>query len=472
MNKPSVWVVDDEDSTRAYLWDFLSSRGYDVQCLDSGEQVIRRLASAQRPSLLILDIHMPHVGGLDVLAQMDKLGRRIPAIVLSGIDQVSTVVKAMRLGASDYLLKPLDEKDLELAIEKVLEEHGNGDSVDLEHLTPETVFPSSNKRMLQIKAICDHVAHTDVPVLILGESGAGKEVLARYLHTQSGRNEVFIKVNCAALPTDLLESELFGHERGAFTGALREKPGKFELAGQGTIMLDEIAEMSPLLQAKLLHVLQDGEYSRLGGTKTLRSEARLIAATNKRLHNLVATGEFREDLYFRLNVITIEVPPLRERPEDIGPLCERFVEKYRAKYKSNVKRLPEELQHAFGRFSWPGNVRQLENAVKRFLILADLQLALSELSESGPSKDSAPQKSLSLKELSSMAAERAEKELVLRTLDEVNWNRKLAARRLNVCYKSLLNKLRRWQLDGRSNHAGAAVSGDDAFKVSTTRSGS
>jgi two-component system response regulator AtoC len=472
MNKPSVWVVDDEDSTRAYLWDFLSSRGYDVQCLDSGDQVMRRLASAQRPSLLILDIHMPHVGGLDVLAQMDKLGRRIPAIVLSGIDQVSTVVKAMRLGASDYLLKPLDEKDLELAIEKVLEEHGNGDSLDLELPTPETAFPSSNKRMLQIKAICDHVAHTDVPVLILGESGAGKEVLARYLHTQSGRNEVFIKVNCAALPTDLLESELFGHERGAFTGALREKPGKFELAGQGTIMLDEIAEMSPLLQAKLLHVLQDGEYSRLGGTKTLRSEARLIAATNKRLHNLVATGEFREDLYFRLNVITIEVPPLRERPEDIGPLCERFVEKYRAKYKSNVKRLPEELQHAFSRFSWPGNVRQLENAVKRFLILADLQLALSELSESGPSKDSAPQKSLSLKELSSMAAERAEKELVLRTLDEVNWNRKLAARRLNVCYKSLLNKLRRWQLDGRSNHAGAAVSGDDAFKVSTTRSGS
>src|ERR1051325_4988975 len=470
MNKPSVWVVDDDDSTRAYLWDFLSSRGYDVQCLDSGEQVIRRLASAQRPSLLILDIHMPHVGGLEVLAQMDKLGRRIPAIVLSGIDQVSTVVRAMRLGASGYLLKPLDEKELEWAIEKVLEEHGNGDSLDLELPTPETAFPSSNKRMLQIKAICDHVAHTDVPVLILGESGAGKEVLARYLHTQSGRNEVFIKVNCAALPTDLLESELFGHERGAFTGALREKPGKFELAGQGTIMLDEIAEMSPLLQAKLLHVLQDGEYSRLGGTKTLRSEARLIAATNKRLHNLVATGEFREDLYFRLNVITIEVPPLRERPEDIGPLCERFVEKYRAKYKSNVKRLPEELQHAFARFSWPGNVRQLENAVKRFLILPDLQLTLAELRESGSQRDIAPQGSFSLKELSSMAAERAEKELILRTLDEVNWNRKLAARRLNICYKSLLNKLRRWQLRGRSEVTANRDVSEDVYTISATGS--
>jgi two-component system response regulator AtoC len=486
MIKPDVWVVDDDDSTRAYLWDFLSSRGNDVQCLDSGEQAIRRLASAQRPSLLILDIRMPHVGGLEVLAQMDKLGRRIPVIVLSGIDQVSTVVKAMRLGASDYLLKPLDEKELELAIEKVLEEHGNGDSVDLELPTPETAFPSSNKRMLQIKAICDHVAHTDVPVLILGESGAGKEVLARYLHTQSGRNEVFIKVNCAALPTELLESELFGHERGAFTGALREKPGKFELAGQGTIMLDEIAEMSPLLQAKLLHVLQDGEYSRLGGTRTLRSEARLIAATNKRLHHLVATGEFREDLYFRLNVITIEVPPLRERPEDIVPLCERFVEKYRAKYKSNVNCLPEKLQHAFARFSWPGNVRQLENAVKRFLILPDLQLALAELRESGSQRDIAPQGSFSLnpqgsfslnpqgsfslKEISAMAAERAEKELILRTLAEVNWNRKLAARRLNVCYKSLLNKLHQWRLDGRSEPGGADGSGDDAFPAST-RSG-
>jgi two-component system response regulator AtoC len=470
MVKPGVWVVDDDDSTRAYLWDFLSSRGYDVQCLDSGEQVIRRLASAQRPSLLILDIHMPHVGGLEVLAQMDKLGRRIPAIVLSGIDQVSTVVRAMRLGASDYLLKPLDEKELELAIEKVLEEHGNGDSLDLELPTPETAFPSSNKRMLQIKAICDHVAHTDVPVLILGESGAGKEVLARYLHTQSGRNEMFVKVNCAALPTELLESELFGHERGAFTGALREKPGKFELAGQGTIMLDEIAEMSPLLQAKLLHVLQDGEYSRLGGTKTLRSEARLIAATNKRLHNLVATGEFREDLYFRLNVITIEVPPLRERPEDIGPLCERFVEKYRAKYKSNVKRLPEELQHAFARFSWPGNVRQLENAVKRFLILPDLQLTLAELRESGSQRDIAPQGSFSLKELSSMAAERAEKELILRTLDEVNWNRKLAARRLNICYKSLLNKLRRWQLRGRSEVTANRDVSEDVYTISATGS--
>jgi len=246
----------------------------------------------------------------------------------------------------------------------------------------------------------------------------------------------------------LLESELFGHERGAFTGAQKEKPGKFELAGQGTIMLDEVAEMSPLLQAKLLHVLQDGEYSRLGGTRTLTSEARVVAATNKRLHTLVANGGFREDLYFRINVITIEIPPLRERPEDILPLCDHFVEKYRAKYKSGTKRLPPELLAAFRDYHWPGNIRQLENSVKRFLILPDLRQALLELENkngSPPLESVRPPASISLKELSADAAEKAEKELVFRTLEEVHWNRKEAARHLNICYKSLLNKLHRWQ---------------------------
>jgi transcriptional regulator with PAS, ATPase and Fis domain len=306
--------------------------------------------------------------------------------------------------------------------------------------------------MQQIGSICRQVAQTDVPVLILGESGVGKEVLARYIHTQSGRRAPFVKVNCAALPAELLESELFGHDRGAFTGAQREKPGKFELAGQGTIMLDEVAEMSPLLQAKLLHVLQDGEYTRLGGTRTLTSEARVLAATNKHLHTLVTKGNFREDLYFRLNVITIEVPPLRERPEDIVALCERFVEKYGVKYKSPVKKLPRELVDAFMRHSWPGNVRQLENVVRRFLILPDLQEALAELEEIAVTVHQSqpdPPASTSLKQLAGDAADKAAKELVFNTLNEVNWNRKEAARRLNICYKSLLNKLHRWQLTDR-----------------------
>jgi two-component system response regulator AtoC len=285
-----------------------------------------------------------------------------------------------------------------------------------------------------------------VPVLILGESGVGKEVIARYIHVQSEREGPFVKVNCAALPADLLESELFGHERGAFTGAMREKPGKFEQAGNGTLLLDEIAEMSPLLQAKLLHVLQDGEYSRLGGTHTLRSSARILAATNKALGTAVTSGEFREDLYFRLNVITIEIPPLRDRPEDIPSLCRYFIEKYGAAYNSKVRALPEELEAAYTRFAWPGNIRQLENAVKRFLILPDLRRALIEAQQPSPEIATPVQETVSLKALAALAAENAEKELVLRTLDEVAWNRKQAARRLNICYKSLLNKLRRWKL--------------------------
>jgi len=448
-DRRTVWVVDDDPGTRTYLSDFLVSRGYEAVCFDSGEQVVRRLAEAEPPSLLLLDIRMRRVGGLEVLGEMERQGRRVPALVLSGDDQIPTVVKAMRLGAYDYLVKPLDDKDLEVAIGRGIQQYCDPPSVGS---AAEIAFQTCNKRMLQIQAVCDQVAQTDVPVLILGESGVGKEIVARYIHSRSGRRDPFVKVNCAALPTDLLESELFGHERGAFTGAQREKPGKFELAGRGSIMLDEVAEMSPLLQAKLLHVLQDGEYSRLGGTRTLWSEARIIAATNKRLHTLVSQAEFREDLYFRLNVITIEIPPLRERSEDIATMCEYFVNKYRAKYNSRVRSLPPELLAAFERYPWPGNVRQLENVVKRFLILPDLSQALAGLPDAGSSADTgatadvSPSNGISLKELSASAAERAEKELIFRTLNEVNWNRKQAAQRLNICYKSLLNKLHRWRL--------------------------
>ena len=364
--------------------------------------MIARLDSSNVPSLLILDIRMPRVGGLEVLADLETRGLHLPTIVLSGLDQASTVVKAMRLGALDYLVKPLDESDLELAIERVFEEQR--DSGNDTPSVLEVGYRTSNKRMMQIRAISDQVALADVPILILGESGVGKEVLARYIHEKSGRRGPFVRVNCAALPNDLLESELFGHERGAFTGALRDKPGKFELAGSGTILLDEIAEMSPALQAKLLHILQDGEYSRLGGTRTLSSEARILAATNKQLDKLVSTGGFREDLLFRLNVITVEVPPLRERPEDIIPLCNGFAEKYRAKYKSAVKELPAELLSAFSRYHWPGNIRQLENNVKRFLILPDVRMALLELQRGKLLTETAPRTSSSLKEQSANAA--------------------------------------------------------------------
>jgi two-component system, NtrC family, response regulator AtoC len=434
-------------NVRSHLADLLVERGYDAQCLDSGEQVLHCLTSSPLPALLLLEIRLPQVSGLEILSALNKIGSRIPSIVLSRVNDIPTVVEAMRLGASNYLLKPIDAKALEAAIARVLSDDIAPAPVSS---VSETTLQSSNRRMLQIRAICDQVARADVPILIQGESGVGKEVLAQYIHERSERNEAFVKVNCAALPADLLESELFGHERGAFTGAFREKPGKFELASRGTLMLDEVAEMSPHLQSKLLHVLQDGEYSRLGGTTALTSGARIIAATNKCLRNLVVGGGFREDLYFRLNVITVEIPPLRERPEDIAPLCDHFVERYRAKYNSRAKQLPPELVAAFREYSWPGNVRQLENSVKRYLLLPDLQQALAELEARPEVAAVSPQpisRNVSLKERAANAAEQAEKELIFRTLSEVNWNRKKAAQRLNICYKSLLNKLHRWQAE-------------------------
>jgi two-component system response regulator AtoC len=314
--------------------------------------------------------------------------------------------------------------------------------------------------MLKIKEIAKHVADTDVPVLISGESGVGKEVLARYIHNHSTRHDKpFVKVNCAALPNDLLESELFGYERGAFTGALNDKPGKFELADKGTLLLDEIGEMTPHLQAKLLHVLQDSEYTRLGGKRSVRVDARVLASTNINLEENVANGKFREDLYFRLNVIRIDIPPLRERREDIPVLCNYFMSRYRERYKSSVEELSTALMDALLRYDWPGNIRQLENVVKRCLILPDTSLNLSELKEQGP-VNAAPapvmpkEDRMSLKDVGTRAAEQAEKELVLRVLEETSWNRKQAARRLNICYKALLNKLKRWQIDNRQGIPG------------------
>lgn len=470
----TVWVVDGDAGARAYLSDFLITRGFSVICLDSGTEALCRLACVQPPSAMLLEIRLPDVDGLEVLAELAKNRHRVPTIVLSEVEQVTTVVKAIRLGALDYLVKPLDESELELAIHRAIEDEEQAGGRN--SLAPAAAFATFNPRMLQVQSICDQVAPADVPVLVMGESGVGKEVLARYIHAKSGRPEPFTKVNCAALPAELLESELFGHERGAFTGAQRDKPGKFELAGRGTIMLDEIAEMSPLLQAKLLHVLQDGEYVRLGATRTLQSEARVIAATNKNLHSLVAKGEFREDLYFRLNVITVELPPLRERSEDIPALCQLFVDKYSAKYKSTITELPAELVTAFCRYSWPGNVRQLENAVKRFLILPGVDLALAELERTNPSMDPPPRPAptqngnVSLRKLSASAAEQAEKELILRTLNEVNWNRKRAAKRLNICYKSLLNKLHRWQLRSQAEVERCETS-ENVMAASVTRLG-
>src|SRR5881628_3667531 len=331
MSKRSILVVDDDRSVRSYLSDFLTSCGYSIECAESGDQAVARLSSGYIPSLIILDIVMPGINGIEVLESVKKINPSIPVIILSAAGQTKTVVEAMKMGAADFLVKPFEEQELELAIQNVLEKQKLKEEVktlkrQLDSYVDAGNILSTNPKVLRIKEIAKQVADTDVPVLVSGESGVGKEVLARFIHANSSRHDKpFVKVNCAALPDELLESELFGYERGAFTGALNEKPGKFELG-----------EMTPHLQAKLLHVLQDSEYTRLGGKRTVRVDARVLASTNVNLEENVATGKFREDLYFRLNVIRVDIPPLRERREDIPILCNYFLCKYRDRYKSTV----------------------------------------------------------------------------------------------------------------------------------------
>ncbi len=451
MNKRSILVVDDDRSTREYLATFLIARGHSVECLESGDQAIERLASGQSPSMILLDVMLPGKDGIEVLSSLKTIYPALPIIILSGIGQIKTVVEAMKMGASDYLTKPFEEEALELAIENVLEKQRLKEEVktlkqQLAYVEQGNIL-TSNPQMLRIIDIARHVASADVPVLILGESGVGKEVVASFIHEQSNRSDgPFVKVNCAALPHELLESELFGYERGAFTGAIRDKMGKFEQADKGTLLLDEIGEMSPHLQAKLLHVLQDAEFSRLGGKKPVRVTVRVLAATNKKLKEAVLKGEFRNDLYFRLNVIKFEVPPLRDRREDIPLLCTHFVEKYRERYQSPVQQFPKDLIEAFLRYDWPGNVRQLENVVKRYLILPDADIASELRGNNQEQVVPVHTGNVSLKEVAGHAAEMAEKEVVLRVLEETGWNRKESARRLKISYKALRNKLKKWQL--------------------------
>jgi len=440
MNTQSVLLVDDDRSFRDYVTTLLHSKGHSVDAVEDGHQLIARLLSGQPlPSVILLDVLLPDNDGIQVMEKLKTAGVGIPVIMLSGVGHVRTVVDAMKTGACDFLMKPFDDDALELAIHKVLD-HAAETSGG---------FVTLNPKMRRLAEIIKRVAHTDVPILIAGESGVGKEVMARHAHLHSGRqDQAFVKVNCAALPHELLESELFGYERGAFTGANTDKPGKFELADGGTLLLDEIGEMSPLLQAKLLHVLQDGTFSRLGGRKTIKVDARIIAATNINIEDAVAKGKFREDLYFRLNVIRIDLPPLRERKEDIPLLSRHFIDTYRERYNATSE-LPQDLLNCFVEYNWPGNIRQLENYIKRFMVLPDHHALFSELnpktSVANISQPKASVPDLSLLGVGAIAAERAEQELVYRVLEETRGNRKQAARRMSISYKALLNKLKRWK---------------------------
>ncbi|MBN1204531.1 MAG: sigma-54-dependent Fis family transcriptional regulator [Myxococcaceae bacterium] len=401
MDRIAVLVVDDEESVRTFLAELLGNAGYQVRCASSGAQALEMLEGGSFDAVL-LDVVMPEMSGLEVLRHYRSSGGTAPVIVLSALAGADDAVRAMKMGASDYLSKPFSNDELEDVLARALGTRAParqavapapvrpGAVPMLESLTEARVIISTSPAMRRARALVERIADTDVPVLLLGESGTGKEVIAREIHARSQRrSRPFIKVNCAALPGELLESELFGHERGAFTGATAEKPGKFELADQGTIFLDEIGEMAIRLQAKLLQVLQDEEFFRVGGKKSVRVDSRVVVATNRDLEKEIALGNFREDLYYRLNVVAIRLPTLRERMEDVVPLTDHFLKRYGRHYIHGVSELPAEVLKAFTEYDWPGNVRELENMVRRLCVLKDPTLVLDEL-RGGRAPASAP----------------------------------------------------------------------------------
>jgi DNA-binding NtrC family response regulator len=400
MDRIAVLVVDDEESVRTFLAELLGNAGYQVRCAGSGAQALEMLEGGSFDAVL-LDVVMPEMSGLEVLRHYRAKGGTAPVIVLSALAGADDAVRALKMGASDYLSKPFGNDELEDVLARALGTRAPARQAIAprpsrvaapvaESATEQRVLISTSPAMRRACALVERIADTDVPVLLLGESGTGKEVIAREIHARSQRrNKPFIKVNCAALPGELLESELFGHERGAFTGATAEKPGKFELADQGTIFLDEIGEMAIRLQAKLLQVLQDEEFFRVGGKKSVRVDSRVVVATNRDLEKEIALGNFREDLYYRLNVVAIRLPALRERMEDVVPLTDHFLKKYGKHYIQGVSELPSEVLRAFTEYDWPGNVRELENMVRRLCVLKDPTLVLDEL-RSGRTPASAP----------------------------------------------------------------------------------
>jgi two-component system response regulator AtoC len=481
-DKESILVVDDEPSIRKYLQTLLEVDGYNVGAVSSGKEALERIGGGERPDYIVLDVLMPEMDGLETLRQLMQVDRSLNVIMLSCSNEVTTVVEAIRIGALDYLTKPFEKPELDAAFlkcrqKKELRSENKSLREYCEALTEDLSFLAASPQMLKIRQQVLQIAPVDVPVFISGESGVGKEVIARMIHLRSTRRvQPFIKVNCAALPGELLESELFGYEQGAFTGAVRAKPGKFELANKGTIFLDEIAEMSPHLQAKLLHVLQDGQFSRLGARAVVNVDVRVLAATNVDVKDAMRSGRFREDLYYRLNVLSIHIPPLRERTTEIPLLFRHFLAKYSEKYAKPAPDPSKHLLEAALRYPWPGNLRELENFVKRYVILEDDEGSFRELLEmtgqqhrTAPREEAPPQKEQGLKALVRGLKDEAEMEAIADALEKTNWCRKDAAKMLSISYKALLYKMRQFNLDsGRGARSAAAKAAREAAAKEAT----
>ena len=458
----TILVGEDELEVREYLETALKCLGYSVELAQDGDEIMTQLRAAPaRISAVLLDLMMPQRDGMEVLKDIRQIDPDLPVIMVSGSASTLNVVTAMKTGATDFLCKPVAHEDLQVALSRALDHKPAAEPLQAVPVITgrSKMFVGSNPRMREIHSLISDVGWSEAPVLIQGETGAGKEVLARELHAKSPRaGEVFLKLNCAALPSELVESELFGYERGAFTGAFQKKAGMFEAADGGTMLLDEIGDMDVRLQAKLLQVLQDREFQRIGGKETIKVDVRIMAATHRDLEKAIAERTFREDLYYRLNVINIGLPPLRERKEDIVPLAEALLKKHGIPGR-NVSITPD-LKHALLAYPWPGNVRELENVLRKLVILRDPDVIARELHAKAArrtlSATAPPTAAVEtdttlasrsgetpILEQVTLAKQQAETEAILAALNSTRWNRKQAAALLKIDYKALLYKMKK-----------------------------
>ena len=464
-NGRTILVGEDELEVRGYLDMALKCLGYSAELAQDGDEVLSCMRSSRTDfAAVLLDIMMPNRDGIETLREIRSMDPEIPVIVVSGASSPLNIVTAMKNGATDFLCKPVAHEDLRVAITRALASKGTTEYVPVPRNTAPSsrVFIGRNFKMKEIQTLIAQIGWFEPPVLIQGETGSGKEVIARELHAQSPRgHKSFLKLNCAALPSELVESELFGYERGSFTGAFQKKAGMFEMADGGTILLDEIGDMDVRLQAKLLQVLQDHEFQRIGGKETIKVDVRVIAATHRDLEKAIEEKSFREDLYYRLNVINIHVPALRERSEDIVPLAEFLMKKHASPNRPNPV-FTAGLRQAMMSHNWPGNVRELENFVRKFIILRDPELLARDLQNkiSRQSTISAPAPEIhapvasqvadrSILEQVTRAKQQAETEAILATLNSTRWNRKQAAVLLKIDYKALLYKMKKLGIEDK-----------------------
>lgn len=463
-------IADDEASLRKVLSASLRKAGFDVVAAKDGQEALELLLAAQKKSsdafdVVIADVRMPRMDGMELLSAMRTRGIDVPAVMLTAHGTVDMAVTALKEGAFDFLTKPYERDEVLRVVKKAIGQQA-AHLKDASPQTDETGHPTlvgTSERMRRVHDIIARVAATPSTVLITGESGTGKELVARALHDQSPRaKKPFISINCAAIPETLIESELFGYEKGAFTGAVSSKPGRFELADGGTLFLDEIGDLPVEMQVKLLRALQESRFERVGGIKTLEVDVRLVAATNRDLQAAIADGSFREDLYYRLNVVPVQLPPLRERTEDVAPLVEHFRAKFNTRLDRAVERFTEDALGILRAYPWPGNIRELENIIERTMLFCDAaDVTVDDLPPDLVAQvDGAPRSGLleglpalvtmdedaSMRDIVRQATAGLERELIARALENTDGNVTHAARRLKISRKSLQLKMKEFGL--------------------------